>query len=138
LNIASGAVYDMNGHNEVLEVIEGSGSIINTGALSMGFSGSSAAFAGTIAGSGSLLKAGGGTQTLSGTLSYTGGTTLNGGRLVVNRLHENNAVSISGGVLQVADSSPTLPSTPSGNNAFVSRPSSLSIANNGAPLGTRL
>src|SRR5207253_6992871 len=82
---------------------------------------------------------GGGTVALTGTNNYTGGTVVNGGALQVNRMHEGNPVSINaGGTLQVLDSSPTLPSTPSGNNASVSRPSSLAIANNAAPLGTRV
>ena len=59
------------------------------------------------------------------------------GTLRVNRLHENNPVNITGGKLQVMDSSPTLPSHPSGDNAFVSRPSALAIANDGAALGSR-
>ena len=78
-----------------------------------------------------------GTATLNGTNTYTGGTNVHAGTLRVKRLHENNPVNITGGKLQVMESSPTLPAHPSGDNAFVSRPSSLTIANNGAALGAR-
>src|SRR5215203_5752097 len=53
-------------------------------------------------------------------------------------MHESNPVNITAGKLQVLDSSPTLPAHPSGDNAFVSRPSALTIANNGAALGARV
>jgi autotransporter-associated beta strand protein len=67
-------------------------------------------------------------MTISGTVNnYTGGTTVTAGTLKVTRLHPGNAVSITGGQLQVIDSTPTLPSNPAGNNAFVSRPASLAI-----------
>jgi autotransporter-associated beta strand protein len=95
------------------------------------------AIAGVVSGT-SLTKIGAGTLTLTNTNTYTGGTIVQAGKLVMNRLHENNPVTISAGTLQVADSSPTLPSVPSGNNGSVSRPSSLTISNNGAPLGTRV
>jgi autotransporter-associated beta strand protein len=85
-----------------------------------------------------VTKTGAGTLTLSGANTYTGGTTVQAGKLVVNRLHEGNAVSITGGRLQVQETLPSLPSHPAGNNAGVSRPSSLSISNNGAPLGSRV
>ena len=85
-----------------------------------------------------FTKTGFGTLQLSAANSYTGGTTVQAGKLVVSRLHENNAVSIAGGTLQVQENIPSLPSHPAGNNASVSRPSSLSISNNGAPLGTRV
>jgi autotransporter-associated beta strand protein len=88
---------------------------------------------------GAVAKTGDGTLTISSNPTWTGGTSVTGGTLKVTRLQENNAVSISGNAkLQVMDSSPTLPSHPAGNDAFVSRPSSLTIANNGAPLGTRV
>jgi hypothetical protein len=69
--------------------------------------------------------------------TYTAGTTVNAGTLRVTRMHENNPVNITGGKLQVMDSSPTLPAHPSGNNAFVSRPSALTIASDGAAIGSR-
>jgi autotransporter-associated beta strand protein len=87
------------------------------------------------------------TLTLNGANTYTGGTTVNASTLQVKRLHGLNAdgvtgtpnpVTITAGTLQVLDSTPTLPAFPSGDNAAVSRPGSMiTIANDGAPLGTR-
>jgi autotransporter-associated beta strand protein len=90
-------------------------------------SGASANVASTLSGgpSSSVKKQNAGTLTLSGTQSYTGGTTVLGGKLIMNRLHANNPVTITGGTLQIADSSPTVPAHPSGNNAAVSRPGSM-------------
>jgi autotransporter-associated beta strand protein len=85
-----------------------------------------------------LNKSGAGTLSLTGTNSYTGATTVSAGVLKIKRLHENSAVSITGGSLQVTQSTPTLPSHPAGDNAFVSRPSSLAISSNGAALGSRV
>jgi autotransporter-associated beta strand protein len=75
----------------------------------------------------SLIKKGTGTLTLTNSQSFTGGTTVQAGTLQLTKLQLNNAVSITGGTLKILDSSPTLPAWPGGNNAFVSRPSSLSI-----------
>jgi autotransporter-associated beta strand protein len=81
------------------------------------------------AGATSVVKSGNSTWSLTGTATYTGGTTVQAGLLKVSRLHENNPVNITGGTLQVLESTPGLSSgVPSGNNASVSRPSSLSIA----------
>jgi autotransporter-associated beta strand protein len=78
-----------------------------------------------------LTKAGAGTLVLPGTLSYSGGTTVQNGTLKVAKLHANNAVTITGGTLQVMDSSPTFPSHPSGNDAQVSQPKQLTISGTG-------
>ena len=90
-------------------------------------------FGGAISGIGTLSKLGAGTLTLPGTLSHTGGTVANAGTLQVRRLHQNNAVTINAGAtLRVLESSPGLGSGhPSGDNAMVSRPSSLTIATGG-------
>jgi fibronectin-binding autotransporter adhesin len=81
----------------------------------------------------SVVKSAGGTWNLTGANTYTGGTTVQAGRLNVKRLHENNAVTIdAGATLTVLESAPGLLSGhPAGNNASVSRPSSLTVAPGG-------
>ncbi len=139
LTVASGATFNLSGFNQTAGSLAGAGSVtLGAAAFTLGGANTSTTFSGPISGAGSLTKNGTGTQTLSGTNSFTGGLTVNAGKLQINRLHENNAVNITGGTLQVVDSSPTLPSHPAGNNAFVSRPSSLAISNNGAALGSRI
>ena len=125
--------------------IEGSGNYFLGGKnLAVGGNGLSTTMSGVVQDggasggtAGSLTKVGPGTLTLSGSNTYTGGTNVTAGTLRVTRLHGNNPVAITGGKLQVMDSIPTLPNHPSGNNAFFSRPTELTIANNGAALGVR-
>ncbi len=87
---------------------------------------------------GNYNVASGATATITSALSSTNLNKTGAGKLVLSRLAETNAVNIAAGTLEIADSAPTLPSHPAGDNAFVSRPLSLVIANNGAPLGTRV
>jgi autotransporter-associated beta strand protein len=90
--------------------------------------GNSTTFAGNISGAGHLTKTGAGTMTLTGNNSYTGATTVQAGILETKRLHQNSPVTINAGKLKVLESTPTLPGHPAGDDAMVSRPSSLSIA----------
>ena len=77
----------------------------------------------------SLEKVGTGTVTMTAVSSYTGGTTVQAGTLEVKKMHDGNAVNVNAGTLRVLQSSPDYSSGfPSGDNAFVSRPSALSIA----------
>jgi autotransporter-associated beta strand protein len=101
-------------------------------------SGATLLLSGNVSGAGAITKSGTGTLSLTGTNSYAGGTSISAGTLKIKRLHESSAVSITGGTLQVTAISPTLPSHPAGSDTSVSRPSSLAIANNGAPLGLRM
>jgi autotransporter-associated beta strand protein len=141
---------NLNNAAQTVAGLSGSGGSVNlsTGhTLTVNQAGNSS-FAGAVTGAGALVKSGVGTLTLTGTTSHTGGTTVDGGKLQVKRLHENNAVVINGsidgnnvitgGTVQVLDSSPTLPSHPQGDPTFVSRPSSLTIANDAAPVQSRV
>jgi len=64
---------------------------------------------GTIAGTGSLTKMGSGLLTLSSINTYTGGTNVNAGTLIIgaNGALPDNAVSITGGTLQLAPNTGT-------------------------------
>jgi fibronectin-binding autotransporter adhesin len=92
LTISSGATFDLNGHNDAIGLISGTGSLANSGSASaltveMGSS-ASAGFAGTLANTVNLTvgnsSADTGTFTLSGSnSSYTGTLTANFGILQV-------------------------------------------------------
>jgi hypothetical protein len=73
--------------------------------------------------------AAGATATVESSLvSPTGTVTKSGaGTLKVAKLPQSQNVSITGGRMQVLDSSPTFPSHPSGDDAAVSQPKSLAI-----------
>jgi autotransporter-associated beta strand protein len=141
VNIAGGT-FDIGANSDTVGAVTlTSGSITGTTGVLTGssYAVQSGTVSAKLAGSGALTKSGAGTVALTGVNTYTGGTNVHAGKLQVNRLHENNAVNITGGTLQVVDSSPTLPSHPAGNDAFVSRPGSMiTIANNGAALGSRV
>jgi hypothetical protein len=74
------------------------------------------------------------------TTTVNGGITKTGtGKLQLPKIPQSSAVTINAGTLEVLESAPGLSSGhPSGNNAFVSRPASVSISNNAAPLGSRV
>jgi autotransporter-associated beta strand protein len=79
----NGGTFDLNGNNQTVGALSGSGgTILLTGAsvLTAGDA-STTTFAGAIAGTGSLVKQGSGTLILTGAGSYTGGTTINAGTL---------------------------------------------------------
>jgi hypothetical protein len=74
------------------------------------------------------------TATVNGGITKTGA-----GKLQLPKIPQGAATTINAGTLEVLESSPGLSSGhPSGNNSFVSRPSSLAISNNAAPLGSRV
>lgn len=82
--VASGATLDLDGNDETIGLLSGSGTVtLGSGELIAGSAGSST-FDGSISGSGGLTKAGSGSLTLTGTSSFTGGTAVTGGTLIVN------------------------------------------------------
>jgi autotransporter-associated beta strand protein len=95
VSVGSGTTFDMNGFNEAVGGLTGTGSVDNragltSSTLTVGGNNQSTSFTGTLSNSGSsaslaLVKTGAGTLTLSNSASaYIGGTTVRGGRLVVN------------------------------------------------------
>ena len=83
LLLSNGALVDLNGFNQTVGSIGGSGSLLlGNATLTTGGDGSSSLFSGLISGSGSLVKTGGGTLALTAANTYTGGTRVLGGALV--------------------------------------------------------
>jgi len=98
--VMGGGTFDMNGFNEAVGSITGTGSITSTAAGNIALTAgndntSPAAYSGTIlAGSSTslgLTKVGSGTLTLSGTNTYTGATTVNAGVLSVATIGNGGA-----------------------------------------------
>ncbi len=94
----------------------------------------SGTYNGAIAGNGGITlgNLSTGTLTLTGNLTYAGSTTVQAGTLNLPKLRTTDVVSITGGTLQIAHSAPAGANPESGDNNFVSRPTSLAISNNGA------
>jgi autotransporter-associated beta strand protein len=81
LTINSSGVLDLDGFNERVGSLTGSGSVLlGSGTLTTGDA-ASTSFSGVLSGTGSLVKEGQGTFTLSGANTYTGPTTVNAGTL---------------------------------------------------------
>jgi autotransporter-associated beta strand protein len=97
LVLAPGTSLDLNGFNQTVASLSGSGSLtLGSGTLTTGGDGSSTAFGGAISGSGGLVKVGGGTLTLQAANTYSGGTTVSGGALL------GNTTSLQGNILNNA------------------------------------
>ncbi|MBX2850735.1 MAG: autotransporter domain-containing protein [Phycisphaeraceae bacterium] len=95
--IATGAILDLNGNNETLGTITGTGGImLDTATLTVGNS-STFTFGGTISETGGLTKQGTGTMTLSSAQTYTGATNINAGTLIVNGDLATSGVTVGNG-----------------------------------------
>ncbi len=80
--LQAGGMLDLDGKNQSLNLLTGSGTAaLGSGTLTLGSGGGSGAFAGSFAGTGSVVKVGAGTLTLSGTSTSTGRTILTEGVL---------------------------------------------------------
>ncbi|MFZ5677586.1 MAG: autotransporter-associated beta strand repeat-containing protein [Pseudomonadota bacterium] len=102
VDVAAGAVFDLDGHTQTVGAITGAGEIKlgADGDLMVNFASKDATFAGTISGGGSLVKTGLYSKLiLTGDNTYTGGTTIEEGILQVG----NGATgSISGDIVNNA------------------------------------
>jgi RHS repeat-associated protein/uncharacterized delta-60 repeat protein len=98
VNVAAGATFDLNGFNDTVGAISGSGSIaLGAGTLTAGAFNSSTTFYGVMSGAGAFTKTGTGTLTLSGVNTYTGPTTVSAGTLkdnVTNGFSDASAVTV--------------------------------------------
>jgi autotransporter-associated beta strand protein len=118
---------------------------LDGGTLSVGVVDAAAGVTGTINSSvvgqvnnTSLVKTGAGTVVINSDPNWFGGTTVTAGTLAIKRVVQATDVTINGGTLQIIHSDPTGSNPESGDNAFVSRPNTLTISHNGAALGTRV
>ncbi len=87
LEVAEGAAVQLDGANQSVSTLAGSGRVINgtmaNATLTVGGNNASSSFSGTFEGPITLKKVGYGTMTLSGLTAHSGGTMVNGGRLVL-------------------------------------------------------
>jgi autotransporter-associated beta strand protein len=99
LNLSSGAGFDLNGFNDMIGGLSGTGQVdLESGALIVGQGDVDASFSGVITGAGRLQKIGAGTLILTGPNTYQGGTILSQGVLDVG----NDAALGSGSVTLAA------------------------------------
>ena len=103
LALTSGSTLDLNGKNQTFSAIDGAAGTVSLGAGTLTI-GDSGAFGGGISGTGSLQKEGSGDLVLSGTSTYSGTTTVSAGRLSINGVLQNTAVTVAGGELGGAGS----------------------------------
>ncbi|WP_187640191.1 autotransporter domain-containing protein [Bosea sp. F3-2] len=81
----NGGTLDLNGFNQSVAGLSGTGGAIALGTATLTTSSaSSTSYAGVITGSGTLVKGGAGTQTFTGANAYIGGTTINAGTLALS------------------------------------------------------
>jgi len=83
LTMAAGTVLDLNGNAQTVGSLSGSGTVVNSSALTVGTDSTDTTFSGTVSGSGDLLKTGVGTLTLAGSNTYRGETYINAGILQI-------------------------------------------------------
>lgn len=89
VTVETGAIFDVNGFDEVIGSLAGSGSVtLGAGNLTTGGNDTSTEFSGVISGTGGIVKEGTGIFTLSGVNTYTGGTTINEGTVAIT--NDNN------------------------------------------------
>ncbi len=103
VDVASGAILDLNGHEQTVGEITGTGEIKlgSDGELTVDFSGKDATFAGAITGDGSLTKTGKYSKLiLTGDSTFTGGTTIDDGILQIG--NGGTTGSISGDIVNNA------------------------------------
>ena len=79
--MAPATVLDLNSNPQTVGSLSGSGTVLNSAALTVGTDSTDTTFSGVITGSGDLLKTGVGTLVLAGSNTYSGKTYINAGIL---------------------------------------------------------
>lgn len=105
-NLTLNGTLDLNGNNEAINALGGSGMVTNSGSaatLTVGLNNSTNTFSGAIQGPVGLTKMGTGTEMLTGASAYTGITTVSNGTLVV--ANPNALGSTSGGTVVISGAS---------------------------------
>jgi autotransporter-associated beta strand protein len=98
IEVAGGATFDLNDHDEAVGSLSGSGNVsLGSGTLTLNVT-ADAEFSGNASGSGTLVKQGAAVQTLSGTNSLTGDVIVSAGTLELNGSVAGD-VLIQGGTL---------------------------------------
>ncbi|TPO08124.1 autotransporter outer membrane beta-barrel domain-containing protein [Mesorhizobium sp. B1-1-5] len=110
----NGGTLDLNGFDQTLTTLTGTGGTLNLGSAKLtidGPTGTTASFGGSISGSGGLSKTGNSIQTLTGASTYTGDTTIGGGTLALdfsaaggptsNIVGSDSTLVMTGGTLKV-------------------------------------
>ena len=99
LTVNAGGTFDLNGFNQTVGDLFGSGLItLGSGTLAAGTA-NSTIFAGAISGTGGFVKQGTGTLMFTGASTYTGATSINAGALVVNGSIADSAVIVNSGAM---------------------------------------
>jgi len=101
VTIASDGQLNLNGFDESLNQISGSGQIaLGNGTFNLGVNSGSSTYSGVISGIGDFTKSGSGTVTLAGSNTYSGATTISGGVLQLDgsgQLADATAVTVASG-----------------------------------------
>jgi autotransporter-associated beta strand protein/YVTN family beta-propeller protein len=83
-SVASGAILNLNGFNQIIGSLTGPGNVtLGSATLTTGNDDTSTTYSGAISGAGGLTKSGTGTFTLSGINAYGGATNVNAGTLTI-------------------------------------------------------
>lgn len=105
-NVAVAGILDLNGFDEALNGLSGSGTIDNasadTSTLTIGNNDQTSTFQGSIqnsVGRLELVKLGSGTLTLSGTSTHSGTTRVDGGTLIVDGRCDSSAITVNSGAV---------------------------------------
>ncbi|HRZ86289.1 MAG TPA: autotransporter-associated beta strand repeat-containing protein [bacterium] len=107
------AVFDLNGFDETVAGLSGSGMVkLGSGTLTIAPGAYATTYGGGISGSGGITKSGTGTLTIvNGEYTYTGATTVSAGTLLIghaNVLPDASGVSVASGAVLAADYSDTI------------------------------